>query len=72
MFNGQAQSAARYAESLCRCRLNKFRIELLDETPQKTTELIESYRALLQGRLKAEKLMHQLNLLDRIGVTEMK
>ena len=72
MFNGQAQSAARYAESLCRCGLNKFRIELLDETPQKTTELIESYRALLQGRLKAEKLMHQLNLLDRIGVTEMK
>ena len=72
MFNGQAQSAARYAESLCRCGLNQFRIELLDETPQKTTELIESYRALLQGRLKPEKLMHQLNLLDRIGVTEMK
>ncbi len=72
MFNGQAQSAARYAESLCRCGLNKFRIELLDETAEKTTELIENYRALLQGRLKPEKLMQQLNLLDRIGVTEMK
>ena len=72
MFNGQAQSAARYAESLCRCGLNQFRIELLDESAEKTTELITSYRALLQGRLKPEKLMQQLNLLDRIGVTEMK
>ena len=72
MFNGQAQSAARYAQALCRCGLNQFRIELLDETAEKTTELIESYRALLKGRLPAEKLMQQLNLLDRIGVTEMK
>ena len=72
MFNGQAQSAARYAEALCRCGLNHFRLELLDETPEKTTELIDCYRALLQGRLKPEKLMQQLNLLDRIGVTEMK
>jgi putative protease len=72
MFNGQAQTAARYAQSLCRSGLNKFRIELLDETAEKTKELIESYQALLQGRLPAEKLMRQLNLLDRIGVTEMK
>lgn len=72
MFNGQAQSAARYVDGMRRCGLNRFRIELLDETPEKATELIESYRALLQGRLKPDSLMQQLNLLDRIGVTDMK
>ena len=72
MFNGQAQSAARYVDGMRRCGLNRFRIELLDESPAKATELIESYRALLQGRLKPDSLMQQLNLLDRIGVTDMK
>ena len=55
-----------------RCGLNRFRIELLDESAEKATELIKSYRALLQGRLKPDALMQQLNLLDRIGVTDMK
>ncbi len=72
MFNGQAQSAARYVDSMRRCGLNRFRLELLDETAEKTTELIEHYRSLLKGHTTAEQLMQQLNLLDRIGVTDMK
>ena len=72
MFNGQAQSAARYVEGMRRCGLNRFRIELLEESPEKTAELIGQYRALLQGRTTAEQLMQRLNLLDRIGVTDMK
>ena len=40
MFNGQAQSAARYTGGMRRCGLNRFRIELLDETPEKATELM--------------------------------
>jgi putative protease len=72
MFNGQAQSAARYVDGMRRCGLNRFRLELLDETAEKTTELIEHYRSLLKGQTTAEQLMQQLNLLDRIGVTDMK
>jgi putative protease len=72
MFNGQAQSAARYVDGMRRCGLNHFRIELLEESPAKATEIIESYRALLQGRAKPETIMQQLNLLDRIGVTDLK
>lgn len=70
LFNGQAQTAARYAEGMRRCGLSRFRLELLEETADKTTELIEAYRALLKGNLPAEKLLQQLHLLDRIGVTE--
>ncbi|MBR5186244.1 MAG: U32 family peptidase [Akkermansia sp.] len=72
MFNGQAQSAARYVDGMRRWGLNRFRLELLDETAEKTTELIEHYRSLMKGQTTAEQLMQQLNLLDRIGVTDMK
>ena len=72
MFNGQAQSAARYVDGMRRCGLNRFRLELLDETAEKTTELIEHYRSLLKGRTTADELMLQLNVIDRIGVTDMK
>lgn len=72
LFNGQAQSAARYVNGMRRCGLGRFRIELLEESPAKAVELIEKYQALLQGKIKAEALMQELNLLDRIGVTDMK
>ena len=72
MFNGQAQSAARYVEGMRRCGLNRFRLELLDETPTQTSELIGHYRALLNGRTTPEQLMQRLNVIDRIGVTDMK
>ncbi len=72
MFNGQAQSAARYVDGMRRCGLNRFRLELLDEDAGQTTALIEQYRSLLQGHTPADKLMQKLNLLDRIGVTDMK
>ncbi len=72
MFNGQAQSAARYVDGMRRCGLNRFRLELLDETAEKTTELLEHYRSLLKGQTTPEQLMQRLNLLDRIGVTDMK
>ena len=72
MFNGQAQSAARYVEGMRRCGLNRFRIELLEESSEKTTELIGHYRALLNGRTTPDQLMQRLNVIDRIGVTDMK
>ena len=72
MFNGQAQTAARYVDGMRRCGLNRFRLELLDESPDKVTELIEQYRQLLQHRTTAEHLMQQLQVIDRIGVTDMK
>ena len=70
LFNGQAQTAARYVEGMRRWGLSRFRLELLEESPEQTTQLISLYRDMLRGRLKPESLMQQLNLLDRIGVTE--
>ena len=72
LFNGKAQTAARYVTGMRRAGLSRFRLELLEETPEQTTRLIESYRSLLRGKLTPDELMEKLDLLDRIGVTETK
>ena len=70
LFNGRAQTAARYTEGMRRCGLNHFRLELLEETAEQTTHLIGLYQQLLQGTLAPADLMQRLNLLDRIGVVD--
>ncbi|MBQ8517663.1 MAG: U32 family peptidase [Akkermansia sp.] len=70
LFNGRAQSAARYTDGMRRCGLNHFRLELLDENAEQTAHLIGLYQQLLNGRLAAADLMQRLNLLDRIGVVD--
>lgn len=71
LFNGKAQSAARYADSMRRCGLNRFRLELLEENAEQTARLIELYRELLRGNTDADTLLRAVNALDRIGVTHL-
>lgn len=70
LFNGRAQTAARYTDGIRRCGLNHFRLELLEENAEQTAHLIGLYRRLLDGSLAAADLMQRLNLLDRIGVVD--
>lgn len=71
LFNGKAQSAARYADGMRRCGLNRFRLELLEENAEQTERLITLYRELLRGVTDADTLLRDLNALDRIGVTHL-
>lgn len=70
LFNGKAQTAARHTPKLMRLGLSRYRIELLDENPAQTARLIDLYRRRLNGELSAEQIFDQLDVLDRIGVTE--
>lgn len=70
LFNGRAQTAARYTDGMRRCGLNHFRLELLEENAEQTAHLTGLYRQLLDGSLTAADLMQRLNLLDRIGVVD--
>lgn len=70
LFNGQAQTGARYTASMRRVGLSRFRIELLEESPEKALELVETYHRHLRGKMDAETLIRRLGTLDRIGITE--
>lgn len=70
LYQGQAQTAARYVDSLRQSGLSRFRIELLEETPSEASALISLYTSLLKGKLAPEEVIRQLCALDRLGVTE--
>ena len=72
LYNGQAQSAARYVAGMRRMGLTRFRLELLEESPEQTTSIITAYRSLMRGKIEPAELLEQLDALDRIGVTETK
>jgi putative protease len=70
LFNGRAQSGARFYRRLREAGLNKFRLELLDENAKETAELICSYQALLSGEEDGEAMWTKLQFDSRLGVVE--
>jgi len=70
LFNGRAQSGARFYRSLREAGLNKFRLELLDENAKETAEVICSYQALLSGEENGEAMWTKLQVDSRLGVVE--
>ncbi|MES2660223.1 MAG: U32 family peptidase [Verrucomicrobiota bacterium] len=69
LFNGKAQTGARYYEHLRSAGLSRFRIELLDETDD-ATKTIRAYQDLLSGKSDAFDLIDQVHALEKLGVTE--
>jgi len=69
LFNGKAQTGARYYEHLRATGLSRFRVELLDETDD-APKTIRAYQDLLSGKTDAFDLIDQVQALEKLGVTE--
>ena len=69
LFNGKAQTGARYYEHLRNARLSRFRVELLDEA-EDAAKTIRAYQDLLSGKSDAFELLNQVQALEKLGVTE--
>ncbi len=69
LFNGKAQTGARYYEHLRKTGLTRFRIELLDEA-EDARKTIRAYQDLLSGKSDAFELLDQVQALEKLGVTE--
>lgn len=70
LFNGKAQSGARFVSQMIRAGLNRYRIEFLEETPDEAQNIANLYAKLISSEISADYLLNRLNPLDRIGVTE--
>jgi len=70
LFNGRAQTGARFFESLRATGLSRFRIELLDEDQTTALRTIRAYQDLVSGRLDAPRLLEKVHALEKLGVTE--
>jgi putative protease len=69
VFNALPQSGAEYVERMVSLGVRHFRIEFVDETPDKVTETITRYRQLLQKEMSGAQLWRELKLLNQLGVT---
>jgi putative protease len=70
LFNGRAQTGARYYDALRRTGLANFRLELLDEDAETTGLTIRAYQSLLAGTSDANGLLDEVEALEKLGVTE--
>ncbi|RPJ32633.1 MAG: U32 family peptidase, partial [Verrucomicrobiaceae bacterium] len=70
LFNGRAQTGARFYQNLHSAGLTRFRIELLDEDAAAATRTIRAYQELMDGRSDAFGLLDRVEALEKLGVTE--
>ena len=70
LFNGQAQTGARFFASLRAAGMSRFRVELLDEDAATTTRTLRAYQDLLAGTADAASLLDRVQALEKLGVTE--
>jgi U32 family peptidase len=70
LFNGKAQTGARFYQNLRSAGLARFRVELLDEAAPAATRTIRAYQELLTGTEDAFGLLNRVEALEKLGVTE--
>ncbi len=68
VFNARPQSGVSHLSDLLTAGLRKFRIELLDESPEEAVRLLRAYRDALSGRNDPRRLANTLGARDQLGV----
>ncbi len=70
LFNGRAQTAARFFQQLTDAGLCRGRVEFLDESREAAAALLKRYQSLIGGQASPEEMMHKLDVTSRLGVVE--
>ena len=70
LFNGRAQTGARFFPALLAAGLRRFRIELLDEDETAARATIRAYQKLISGTAPPEDILRRVSAREKLGVTE--
>ncbi|MBB5353288.1 putative protease [Haloferula luteola] len=70
LFNGRAQTGARFFPALVAAGLRHFRLEFLDEDFAAAETTLQNYQGLLQGQLQPEDIALRVAASEKLGVTE--
>ena len=68
VFNARPQSGVSHLPDLLEAGQRKFRIELLDESPEEAVQLLQAYRGALTGRNDPSRLAKTFGARDQLGV----
>ena len=69
LFNAVAQTGAKYYPAFHSAGLRNYRIDLLEESPEEVTRIVDAYRSLLAGECEADSLWRDLKARSQLGVT---
>ncbi len=69
LYNATTQTGASHFAALRSAGIRFFRVELLEETAERTTEILTAYRALIDGREDGRDLHRRLHAQAQLGVT---
>jgi len=69
LFNAVPQSAAEVVPLLLQRGVRRYRVELLDNTPDDARRMFALYGELLAGRVTGREVWSQLRAMNRVGVT---
>jgi putative protease len=70
LFNGRAQTGARFLPALLGSGLRHFRVELLAESRTEAVHTLSLYQDLLAGQCSPAALQQELEVVEKLGVTE--
>jgi U32 family peptidase len=69
LFNGVAQTGAKYFPDLHQAGLRQYRIDFLEESAEEVTRILEAYQQLIAGQTDPTTLWQQLKIQSQLGVT---
>ncbi|RXJ04101.1 U32 family peptidase [Anaerobacillus alkaliphilus] len=69
VFNAIEQSGAEYISNFLELGVSHYRVEFLEETGEKVTEVLSLYREALQGKRTGTSIWKSLKATNQLGVT---
>ncbi len=70
LFNGVAQTGARFYQQMRGTGLRRFRVDFLDEDAAAATQTLRAYQQLIAGETSGQHLWQDLDVMEKLGVTE--
>ncbi|MGB2402271.1 MAG: DUF3656 domain-containing U32 family peptidase [Akkermansiaceae bacterium] len=70
LFNGLAQTGARFYAQMRGTGLRRFRVDFLDENKAEASRTLQAYQQLLSGETSGHHLWQDLDVMEKLGVTE--
>jgi putative protease len=70
LFNGRAQTGARFYDEVRATGLSRYRIDFLDENKESTLLTLQAYQQLIEKKTDGHMLWQDLGIMEKLGVTE--
>lgn len=69
VYNAIEQSGSEYLDAFLDLGVRSYRVEFLEESPDKVKEVLSLYRSAIDGRIAGSEVWRKLKAINQLGVT---